>query len=177
MPGDGFRTVSPMGGLLHREDVMISQRKHINSPDLKGNSESMTHLVERPTAGRAMRPPPHDTIGGAEIGDTTDETTGSKASEASPAAAVAPTSPMSRPLAASASTVSDASKQEAEEAGHSASTQTIGSQRRSPSFSLDPSKERWCMPSTPSMALTATACSASSPWAGTLPPPRRDRQG
>ena len=110
MPGDGFRTVSPMGGLLHREDVMISQRKHINSPDLKGNSESMTHLVEHSTKGRAMHPPSYDTTGGAKTGDIANETTGPEADEATLATAAVPTSPTPRPLAASASTILDPSK-------------------------------------------------------------------
>ena len=127
MPNGGFRTVSPMGGLLHREVITISQRKNINNPDRKGNSGSITRLVERSTIGRQMRPPSHDTVGGAETGDATNKTIGPKADESSLATTTALTSLASRPLAASASTVSDTSKREAEEAGHLASTKTIGS--------------------------------------------------
>jgi len=163
MPNGGFRTVSPMGGLLHREVITISQRKNINNPDRKGNSGSITRLVERSTTGRAMHPPSHDTVGGVKIGDTADETTGLKADEASPAKATAPTSPASCPLAASASNISDASKQEAKEARHSASAQIVGSQRWSPSFSPDTSKERQPTPSAPSTALAVVASLTSSP--------------
>jgi hypothetical protein len=122
MPGDGLRTASPMGGSLHQEVVMISQRKNINNPDRKRNSGSVTHLVERSTRGRAMHPPLYDTARGVVTGDTTDETTWPKADEASLTIVAESTSPASHPLAASASTVTNSSKREGKEAGHLAST-------------------------------------------------------
>jgi hypothetical protein len=53
----------------------------------------------------------------------------------------------------------------------------MGSQRRSPSFPLNPSKEWQPTSSTPSMTLTTVASLTSSSWIGTSPPPRRDQQG
>jgi hypothetical protein len=124
-----------------------------------------------------MCPPSYDTIGGAEILDTANETIGPKADEASPAAAVAPTSPTSRPLAASAFTVLDLSKRGAEEAGHSVSAQTIGSRRRTPFFPSDPSEEQWPAPSVPSTTLIAVVSSTSSPSMGTSSPTKEGSAG
>jgi hypothetical protein len=137
----------------------------------------VTHLVECSTIGRAMRPPSHDTAGGAETRDTADETTGLKVDEASLAAVMAPTSPASRSLAPSTSTVSNASKREVEEAGHSTTAPTIGSQGRSPSFPLDPFEEWRPTSSVPSTALATVASSTFFPWRRTLPPTKEGSAG
>ena len=57
----------------------------------------MRHLVDNSTKGKAMHPSSHDTIGGAEIGDSADDTIGLKTDEASLVAIAVLTSATSRP--------------------------------------------------------------------------------